>query len=87
MDVRIDNKLRPQISLEKEIMILPRTVLFGEVEYQADFGWVDKFKPGTNYREEVVWNAGIEFLMNKNFSLLASYDNRFGVGGGLSIRF
>jgi hypothetical protein len=87
LDVRIDNKLRPQISLEKEIMILPRTVLFGEVEYQADFGWVDKFKPGTNYREEVVWNAGIEFLMNKNFSLLASYDNRFGVGGGLSIRF
>ncbi|RYM34947.1 copper oxidase [Brumimicrobium glaciale] len=87
LDVRIDNKLRPQISLEKEIMIFPRTVLFGEVEYQADFGWVDEFKPGINYREEVVWNAGIEFLMTKHFSLMASYDNRFGVGGGLSIRF
>lgn len=87
LDVRIDNKLRPQISLEKEIMIFPRTILFGEVEYQANFGWVDEFEPNINYREEVVWNAGLEFLVSKNFSVFGSYDNRFGVGGGLSVRF
>ncbi len=87
LDVRIDNKLRPQISLSREIMIFPRTAIFGNYEYQADFGWVDDFPTGINYKNEVVWNAGIEYFLSRNFSLMGSYDNRFGAGGGLSMRF
>src|SRR6056297_2484461 len=39
LDVRVDHQLRPQIGVERELMIFPRTVLFGELEYQADFDW------------------------------------------------
>ena len=93
LDVRVDNKLRPEIRLGREIMIFPRTGIFGNVEYQANFGWVDAPMdpevPGQemNYAGELTWNAGLEYMLSKNFSLMASYDNRFGAGGGLSIRF
>ncbi len=87
LDVRIDSKLRPQIGLEREIMIFPRTLAFGMIEYQADFGLVDDLPTGINYGDELTWNAGLEYFLSKNFSLMASYDNRFGAGGGLSIRF
>ena len=87
LDVRIDSKLRPQISLSREILIFPRTAIFGRYEYQADFGWVDNLPLGNNYANEVVWNAGVEYFLSRDFSLMASYDNRFGAGGGLSVRF
>jgi CopA family copper-resistance protein len=87
LDVRIDSKLRPQIGLEREIMIFPRTLAFGMIEYQADFGLVDHLPTGIDYGDELTWNAGLEYFLSKNFSLMASYDNRFGAGGGMSIRF
>jgi hypothetical protein len=87
LDLRIDNKLRPQISLAREIMIFPRLVLFGEYEFQADFGWVNDLEPGKDIEKEQVWTAGLEYFLSKNFSLMGSYDNRFGAGGGLSARF
>jgi CopA family copper-resistance protein len=87
LDVRIDNKLRPQISLSRQIVIFPRTAIFGNYEYQADFGWVDDLPTGDNFAKEVVWNTGVEYFLSRNFSLMASYDNRFGAGGGLSVRF
>ncbi len=87
LDVRIDSKLRPQISLSREILIFPRTAIFGSYEYQADFGWVDDLPAGDNFVNEVTWNAGVEYFLSRNFSLMTSYDNRFGTGGGLSVRF
>jgi len=93
LDVRIDNQLRPQIGLAREFLIFPRTVAFGEIEYRADFGWVNDISQEHNlvggdlYSEELVWSAGLEFLLSRNFSLTASYDNRFGFGGGLTTRF
>ncbi len=92
LDVRFDHQLRPQVSLEKELMIFSRTILFGEFEYQADFGWVNDLHneetgEPLNYKDEITWNAGIEFLLTKNFAIIANYDSRFGIGGGLSILF
>jgi len=87
LDVRVDSKLRPQIGLSRAITIFPRTVIFGRYEYQADFGWVDDFPQGDNFKKEVTWSTGIEYIVSKNFSLMGSYDNRFGAGGGLSVRF
>lgn len=93
LDVRMDSKLRPQISLSREVLILPRTFLFGEYEYQMDFGWrnalpADRNLPGfSKTRQEITWNAGLEYLISKTFSLMGSYDNRFGSGGGLTVRF
>lgn len=87
LDVRIDSKLRPEIRLSREILIFPRTAIFGKYEYQADFGWVDDLPLGDSFANEVTWNAGVEYFLSRNFSLMASYDNRFGAGGGLSVRF
>jgi len=87
LDVRIDSKLRPQVSLSREILIFPRTAIFGNYEYQADFGWVDNLPMGDDFAKEVTWSAGVEYYLSRDFSLMASYDNRFGAGGGLSVRF
>ncbi len=91
LDVRVDNLLRPQIGISRAVMIFPKTILFGEYEYQADFGWVntlqDKNGNPTNYKNETVWEVGIQYMLSRNFSIMASYDNRFGGGGGLSAKF
>lgn len=87
LDVRMDSKLRPQISLSREILILPRTAVFGTYKYQVDFGWVDNLAAEDSFTNETTWSAGFEYYLSRNFSLMASYDNRFGAGGGLSARF
>jgi CopA family copper-resistance protein len=92
LDLRVDNQLRPEVRLSRELMIFPRTTIFGNYEYQADFGWVNNLtEEGTNepidYKGETTWSAGVEYFLSRNFSLMGSYDNRFGAGGGLSIRF
>jgi len=87
LDVRADSKLRPKISLSRAITIFPRTVIFGKYEYQADFGWGVDLPQGDNFKKDVTWSAGIEYIVSKNFSLMGSYDTRFGAGGGLSARF
>jgi CopA family copper-resistance protein len=92
LDVRLDHQLRPQIGLEKELMIFPRTILFGELEYQADFGLVNTLTNETtgepvDYIDELTWSVGLEYLLSRNFALMAGYDNRFGAGAGLSILF
>ncbi len=86
-DLRIDNKLRPTISFSTATMIFQRLALFGEYEYQMDFGWVNDFEPGTDFEQEQTWQVGLEYVLSRDFSLMGSYDNRFGWGGGLSMRF
>ncbi len=87
LDARIDNELRPRISLGRSIMVFPKVSVFGYYEYQVDLGFVNDFQGNTNYSDEVVWSAGAEYMLSRNFSIMGSYDNRFGAGGGLSIRF
>ena len=87
LDVRLDTKLRPRIGIGRSIMLFPRFSVFGYYEYQADFGATTNFEKGKNYASEVVWSAGAEYFLSRNISLMGNYDNRFGAGGGLSIRF
>ncbi|MET4075940.1 multicopper oxidase domain-containing protein [Hymenobacter sp. UYCo722] len=87
LDARIDNQLRPRLSLGRQIMVLPRLLVSGYYEYQADFGWVNKLDNNRRFAKEVVWRSGAEYLLSRNFSLMGSYDSRFGGGGGLNLRF
>ncbi|QNJ99106.1 multicopper oxidase domain-containing protein [Constantimarinum furrinae] len=86
-DFRIDSKLRPQIAFSTGFMIFPRLGIYGEYEYQMDFGWDGKLPEGQDFEEETTWQVGLEYVLGRNFSLMGSYDNRFGAGGGLSVRF
>lgn len=87
LDVRMDHKLRPQISLSREILLFRRIAVFGEYEFQADFGWSGNLPEGEDFEKEEVFQIGAEYFLSKYFSVLVSYDNRFGAGGGLSARF
>jgi len=87
LDTRIDNELRPRIALGRSIMLFPKFSVFGYYEYQIDLGFVNDLPMGKDYTSETVWSVGAEYMLSRNFSLMASYDNRYGGGGGLSIRF
>lgn len=87
VDLRVDNKLRPRIGIGRSIMLFPRLSAFGYYEYLADFGVVNDVEGTPDYEGETVWNAGLEYMLSRNFSLVGSYDNRFGYGGGVSVRF
>ena len=87
LDLRLDNELRPRIGIGRALMLFSRFSVFGYYEYQIDLGWVNDLEGNTNFVQENVWNAGAEYMLSKNFSLRASYDKRFGAGGGLSVRF
>ncbi len=87
LDLRVDNKLRPQISLSREILVFRRIAVFAEYELQVDFGWVNELPEREKFGKEEVFQIGAEYFLSKNFSFMASYDNRFGAGGGLSARF
>jgi CopA family copper-resistance protein len=91
--IQMDHRLRPQFEISREILIFKRVAVFGEFEYQADFGIIDEHSADEiqngieGYRDDLTWSAGMEYFISKNFSLMAGYDNRFGAGGGLSVRF
>ena len=87
LDVRVDNELRPRIALGRSIMIFPKLSIFGYFEYQLDLGIVNNLPVGKDFSSETVWSAGAEYFLSRNISLMGSYDNRFGAGGGLSVRF
>lgn len=87
LDVRFDNELRPRIGLGRSIMIFPKLSVFGYYEYQLDLGIVNNLPMGKDFTSETVWSAGAEYFLSRNVSLMGSYDNRYGAGGGLSVRF
>lgn len=90
LDVRMDSKLRPEFRISREIMVFPRTTIFANYEYQMDFGWTDTLHESgenSNYKGETTWSAGASYILSRNFSVMGLYDNRFGAGGGLTVRF
>ena len=87
LDARIDNELRPRIGLGRSIMLFPKLSVFGYYEYQIDLGIVINLPINKDFTSETVWSAGAEYILSRNFSLMGSYDNRYGAGGGLSVRF
>lgn len=71
------------ISISTTTAIFQRVVIFEEYEYQMDFGWDGELPESKDFEEETTWQVGFEYVLSRNFSLLGSYDNRFGAGGGL----
>lgn len=86
-ELSIDHKLRPQLALSAGLLIFPRLELHGEYEYQVDFGWAEDLQEGVSHTNETVWQVGLEYVLQKNFRVIGSYDNRFGAGGGISVWF
>lgn len=87
VDVSMDNQLRPRIRLDRELLIFPRIFLEGEYEYRADFGWVNDLENNSSYEGETQWLIGASYILSRNFSIQGNYNNRYGWGGGLLVRF
>lgn len=85
LDLSIDHQLRPRISVEREILVLPRFFLEGEYEYRVDFGWVNILE--NDYLDQHEWLIGASYMVSRNISIQGNYSNHYGWGGGLSIRF
>jgi hypothetical protein len=62
LDARIDNELRPRISLGRSIMIFPKFSVFGYYEYRLDLGLVNDL-PVAKYTSDTVWSAGAEYML------------------------
>ncbi len=87
VDLSMDHQLRPRIRLDRDFLIFPRIFLEGEYEYRADFGWVNKLENNASYEGETQWLVGVSYILSRNFSLQGNYNNRYGWGGGLLVRF
>ncbi len=87
VDVSMDHQLRPRIRLDRELLIFPRIFLEGEYEYRADFGWVNELDNNKSYQGETRWLVGASYILSRNFSIQGNYNNRYGWGGGLLVRF
>lgn len=86
-ELRIDHNLRPQIGISSGTMILRRVELYGEFEYQMDFGWVNDLPEGSDVEYETTWQVDLEFFISRSWRINANYDNRFGAGAGLAFIF
>ena len=87
VDVSMDHQLRPRIRLDRELLIFPRIFLEGEYEYRVDFGWVNDLENNKSYESETQWLIGASYILSRNFSIQGNYNNRYGWGGGLLVRF
>ena len=87
VDVSMDHQLRPRIRLDRELLIFPRIFLEGEYEYRADFGWVNELENNKSYEGETQWLIGASYILSRNFSIQGNYNNKYGWGGGLLVRF
>ncbi|MCG1035744.1 multicopper oxidase domain-containing protein [Polaribacter sargassicola] len=87
VDVSLDHQLRPRIRLDRELLLFPRVFIEGEYEYRADFGWVNDLENNSSYEGETQWLVGASYILSRNFSIQGNYNNRYGWGGGLLVRF
>ena len=87
LDLSVDHQLRPRIRLDRELLLFPRIFLEGEYEYRADFGWRTDFEERVDYEDETEWLVGLSYILSRNFSIQGNYNNHYGWGGGLLVRF
>jgi FtsP/CotA-like multicopper oxidase with cupredoxin domain len=71
--VSADSEGAVRFELEKKFQITARLGAFGHVEYDTHTEWD--------------WRAGVTYTLDRNFSLISSYDKDHGFGAGLEFRF
>ena len=86
VDLSMDNQLRPRLRLDRELLLFPRIFLEGQYEYRADLGWVNDLG-SSSFESETQWLVGVSYILSRNFSIQGNYNNRYGWGGGLIVRF
>ncbi|HET8865262.1 MAG TPA: multicopper oxidase domain-containing protein [Gracilimonas sp.] len=86
-DLGVDHKLRPELKLNTHIPLTQRLMAVGHFKWKMDAGLVEDLPIGENLEQETSYTAGLEYLLNEYFSITANYDEHFGWGAGLSLKF
>ena len=83
LDMSLDHKMRLEIELEYELLLLSRLELF------ADGQWKEYLLAGDrkNKKREWEWSLGLNYIISKSFSFRGSYNNHFGWGLGINWKF
>ena len=84
LDFNINHKFSAQLGLSYDLMLFSQLEFFSEWEGIIDLSQLQDFSLKTIEHE---WSLGLEYLMSQKFSLISSYDNRFGWGGGIHFKF
>lgn len=83
LDMSLDHKLRFEVELEYELLLLSR------LEFFADWEWTEYLskEERKNKNREQEWSLGLNYIMTKSLSLRGSYSNHFGWGIGINWKF
>ena len=87
LDFNVDNQLRFQLGLDYELLLFPWVEFFAEWEWTWDFGLINRLTESQIGAHDFEWALGLNYILSQNFSLTASYDNRFSYGIGLNWQF
>ena len=87
LDLSVDSQLRPEIGLEYELLLFPWVEFFVAWAWTADFGLINRLSDSTIMAHDFEWTLGLHYILSKNISLTASYDNHFSWGAGLHWKF
>jgi FtsP/CotA-like multicopper oxidase with cupredoxin domain len=71
--VWVDTDGGARVNLDKEFELTPRLTLFGEVQYDTHHLWEG--------------SVGLNYMVNKHFSLIGLWHSEYDWGGGLGVRF
>ena len=80
LDMSLDHKMRLEIELEYELLLLSQLELFADLEWTEYFAKEDR----KNKKRKQEWSLGLNYIMSKSFSFRGSYDKHFGWGLGIN---
>ena len=78
LDINLDHKMRLEVELEYELLLLSR------LEFFTHLKWVEYLRDWKNQKREQEWSLGLNYIMSQSLSLRGSYDNHFGWGIGIN---
>ena len=87
LGVNLNHKAQLQINLEYELLLFPRTEFFTEWEWTMDFGLAHSWPSEKIWEQEHEWSVGLNYMISKSVSIIASYSNHFSYGAGINLKF
>ena len=86
--------LAGHVKVNGDVLTKAREKMYGgetisiETQVEAEERFKSQNIPeGESYQSETQWLVGASYILSRNFSIQGNYNNKYGWGGGLLIRF
>lgn len=87
LEVSLDHKAGIELGLDYDLLLFPRLEFFVDWSWRGDFGLLNELPDNKTLEQEYDWFLGLEYILEKSFSLTGRYDNHLGWAGGLNLKF